>query len=68
MLKQTDNEEEKINGDLLKGDFCTYFGSYNANEDLQNEETLEPSKLNDVILPKIEGFGLRHFLIEFVLE
>lgn len=37
-------------------------------KDLVNKEPLEPHKLNDVILPKTEGFGPRHFLISFSLE
>lgn len=51
-----DDEEEKVPGDLVKGDFCTYFGSYNANEH-RDRESIEEGKLNDVILPKNEGFG-----------
>ena len=27
-----DNEEEKVPGDFIKGDFWTYFGSYNLND------------------------------------
>jgi hypothetical protein len=45
------DEEEKLPGDIFRGDFCTFFGSYNMN-DLSQREKLDESKLNDVVLPK----------------
>lgn len=45
----------------------TYFGSYNQT-DVEANQILETNKLNDVVLPKSEGFGRRHFMIQFNLE
>lgn len=61
------HEEEKVPGDIFKGDFITYFGAYNIS-DLQKGQNIDESKLNDVILPKAEGFGQRHFAIQFNVE
>ena len=48
-------------------DFSTYFGSYNG-EEIRNKSEIDEKKLNDVILPKLEGFGLRHFMIKYWLD
>ena len=42
-------------------DNCTYFGSYCT----LNTSPIETDKLNDVILPKGEGFGEQHFMIKY---
>ena len=36
--------------------------------DLNQNDILETSKLNDFVLPKNEGFGKRHFTIVFSVE
>ena len=50
-----------------ESDMTTYFGSYNIT-DVEANQILETNKLNDVLLPKSEGFGRRHFMIHFSLE
>ena len=67
MQQHSSKEEEKVPGDIFKGDFCTYFGSYSIN-DLQKGVAIEQGKLNDVILPKAEGFGPRHFAIQYSID
>ncbi len=57
--------EDRLNTDAIqqqKCDFTTFFGSYNFN-DVEANQILETNKLNDVLLPKGEGFGKRHFMI-----
>jgi FHA domain len=51
----------------FENDMTTYFGSYNLT-DIDPKDDLEPEKLNDVLLPKSEGFGRRHFMIQFSIE
>lgn len=52
---------------MQKYDLSTYFGSYNFN-DVEANQILEENKLNDVLLPKSEGFGKRHFMVQFSID
>lgn len=48
-------------------DFTTYFGSYCSVSE-ENPANINKDKLNDVILPKNDGFGGRHFMIRYIVE
>lgn len=60
------NEEEEKTG-MAQGDFMSYFGSYDTNQLMKND-VVETGKLNDYILSAEQGFGRRHFMINFSVE
>ena len=48
-------------------DFTTYFGCYSSINE-ENPSQINKDKINDVILPKNDGFGERHFMIKYLIE
>jgi hypothetical protein len=60
-LQYMNAKNEEVKGSH-ESDMTTYFGSYSLN-DVEANQILETNKLNDVLLPKSEGFGRRHFMI-----
>ena len=58
--------------DPAQKDHTTYFGSYTLLNESEPDklDKLDRSKLklNDVILPKSEGFGEQHFMIKYLPE
>ena len=48
-------------------DFSTYFGSY-CSLLIEDQNKINKDKLNDVILPRADGFGDRHFVIKYLIE
>ena len=48
-------------------DFSTYFGSYCSLSE-EDPSKVNKDKLNDVILPKADGFGGRHFMVKYMIE